>query len=160
MTASDTIEMLGALEGRGIAVWLDGGWGIDALLGEQTRPHEDVDLVVGIEDVPALITELGNRGFHLAEGRPRSNFVLTDANHRKVDVHPVAFDDEGNGHYTMENDEIWIYPGDGFAGTGNVGAKSVRCLTPEVQVLCHKGYELDEDDVRDLEALHARFGVG
>jgi lincosamide nucleotidyltransferase A/C/D/E len=30
----------------GIEVWVDGGWGIDQLLGEQTRRHEDFDLVV------------------------------------------------------------------------------------------------------------------
>lgn len=27
-------------------VWLDGGWGVDALLGRQTRPHDDMDIVI------------------------------------------------------------------------------------------------------------------
>jgi hypothetical protein len=36
----------------------------------------------------------------------------------------------------------------------------VRCLTPEAQVLCHTGYELDEDDFGDLQALRERFGAG
>ncbi|MGH8515394.1 MAG: nucleotidyltransferase domain-containing protein [Gammaproteobacteria bacterium] len=28
-----------------------GGWGIDALLGAQTRPHKDLDLLIRLEDV-------------------------------------------------------------------------------------------------------------
>src|SRR5207247_10666750 len=55
MSAADVLGVLAALDGRGIPAWLDGGWGIDALLGEQTRPHEDVDLVVPVPDVPALV---------------------------------------------------------------------------------------------------------
>jgi hypothetical protein len=27
-------------------IWLDGGWGVDALVGEQTREHEDLNLIV------------------------------------------------------------------------------------------------------------------
>jgi hypothetical protein len=30
----------------GLVVWLDGGWGIDALLGRETRTHADLDLVI------------------------------------------------------------------------------------------------------------------
>lgn len=40
-----------------------------------------------------------------------------------------------------------------------VGGRRVRCLTAEIQVLCHAGYELDDDDFRDMRALHERFGV-
>jgi hypothetical protein len=35
----------------------------------------------------------------------------------------------------------------------------LRCLTPEVQVLCHAGYELGETDHHDLAVLRERFGV-
>jgi hypothetical protein len=37
---------------------------------------------------------------------------------------------------------------------------SVRCLSPEVQVLCHAhGYVPTEKDLRDMELLKERFGV-
>ena len=43
---------------------------------------------------------------------------------------------------------------------GHVQGVSVRCLTPEVQVLCHAhGYVPTEKDFRDMELLRARFGV-
>jgi lincosamide nucleotidyltransferase A/C/D/E len=33
--------------------WLDGAWGVDALLGEKTWDHEDLDLVVARQDCSA-----------------------------------------------------------------------------------------------------------
>ncbi len=35
----------------------------------------------------------------------------------------------------------------------------MACCTAEFQVRSHAGYELDEDDLRDVKALHRRFGV-
>jgi lincosamide nucleotidyltransferase A/C/D/E len=46
-----------------------------------------------------------------------------------------------------------------FVATGVVDGQPVRCLTAEVQVLCHAGYQLREVDFHDMEALHRRFGV-
>lgn len=160
MTAADVLRVLRALDDRGITGWLsDGGWGVDALLGEQTRPHNDLDVIVSLDDVSALRAVLGEQGFRLTEGQPPLCFVLTDDNGHMVDVHPVAFDDHGNGHYTMAGDQVWVYPAAGFTGTGMVGGQPVRCLTPEVQVLCHAGYQLREVDFHDMQALHRRFGV-
>jgi lincosamide nucleotidyltransferase A/C/D/E len=39
MTAADVIEVLQCLERAGVSVWIDGGWGVDALVGAQTREH-------------------------------------------------------------------------------------------------------------------------
>ncbi len=76
-----------------------------------------------------------------------------------MDVHPVVFDDEGGGVYRMEDGRDWTYPAEGFAGRGRVGGTAVRCLTPEVQVLVHAGYELAAKDYAELRLLHERFGV-
>ena len=46
MRAQDVLEIVAYLDAAGVRVWLDGGWGVDALLGEQTRPHKDLDIVV------------------------------------------------------------------------------------------------------------------
>ncbi len=159
-SASDVLEVLDALDDPGIDAWLDGGWGVDALLGGQTRPHHDVDLVVQVDDVPTMLETLGPLGFELVEGEPDSNFVLRDARGREIDVHPVRFDDDGNGVYRMANGEDWIYPTDGFAGTGRIARREVRCLTPDVQMLCHAGgYEPGDTDFHDMRLLNERFGT-
>ena len=40
MESNDVIALLNVLEQEGIAVVVDGGWGVDALLDQQTRPHD------------------------------------------------------------------------------------------------------------------------
>ena len=152
--------MLLLFEGAGIPVWLDGGWGVDALLGTQTRSHKDVDIILPIEDVPKLRTLLAERGFTIREGRPPNAFVLADGAGLEVDVHAATFDDAGNGVYRMQNGEDWIYSVEHLSGRGTIAGKSVRCLTPEAQVLCHVyGYALAEKDYRDMEQIEERFRI-
>jgi lincosamide nucleotidyltransferase A/C/D/E len=159
MTAVDVVGVVSTLESEGIDVWLDGGWGVDALLEEQTRPHDDIDIVLDIDAVPLVREIFEGRDFQIIEGEPPHHFVLAHTDGRKIDVHAVRFDEAGNGIYHMETGRDWPYPAEGFAGTGMVDERPVRCLTPEVQVICHNGYELDENDFHDMEALHRRFGV-
>jgi lincosamide nucleotidyltransferase A/C/D/E len=157
MSAEDVVALLGLMEG--IDVWLEGGWGVDALLGEQTREHDDLDLVVAGSDVPLLVEALGHEGYEVAKGQLPTCIVLLDPAGRQVEVHPVAFNEAGDGIYRMEDGRDWAYPSAGFAGRGSIGGQSVPCLTPEVQVLCHAGYELAETDHHDLAVLRERFGV-
>ncbi len=158
MKADDVITLYQKLEESGIRIWLDGGWGVDALLQEQTRSHKDVDVVVQAEDVGRMREILSRTGFEFAEGTA-TNFVLKDPAEREIDVHVVRFDDHGNGIYRMQNGEDWVYPAEGFAGKGKIGAVQVRCLSPSVQMSCHTGYKLREKHIRDMQLLRERFGV-
>ncbi|MET0938666.1 MAG: amino acid transporter [Gaiellaceae bacterium] len=157
MSAEDVVALLARMDR--IDVWLDGGWGVDALIGEQTREHDDLDLVTARSDVPLLIEALGQEGYEVAKGQLPTCVVLLDPIGRQVDVHPVAFNEAGDGIYRMEDGRDWAYPAAGFAGRGSIAGQSVPCLTPEVQVLCHAGYELAETDRHDLAVLRERFGV-
>jgi lincosamide nucleotidyltransferase A/C/D/E len=129
------------------------------LLGEQTREHDDLDVVVARSIVPLLIEVLADEGYEVAKGQLPTCIVLLDSTGRQVDVHPVDFDDAGDGVYRMEDGRDWAYPAAGFAGNGRVLGRRLRCLTPEVQVLCHAGYELGETDHHDLAVLRGRFGI-
>lgn len=159
MSARDVVALIDRLEESHIEAWLDGGWGIDALLGEQTREHDDVDLVTSVGDATTLIAVLARYLYRLVDGDPSTNFVLLDDPGRQVDVHPVRFSPEGDGMYRMQAGGDWLYPAQGFTGRGRVDGRPVRCLSPKVQVLCHAGYELDDEDRRDLKALQERFRV-
>ena len=160
MTATALIELLELLESEEILVWLDGGWGVDALLGSQSRPHRDVDLILCITDVPKLQAVLGRIGFTVCEGIPPHSFVLANGLGLEVDIHAVVFDEEGNGRYQMRNQEEWIYPSEGFSGQGVINGGVVRCLSSTAQVLCHAyGYTPVEKDFRDMELLQKRFGL-
>jgi lincosamide nucleotidyltransferase A/C/D/E len=160
MSAGALIELLAWIADAGIDVWLDGGWGIDALLETQTRSHKDVDVIVAKKDAGPLTEILERRGFQEKDGGRPENFVLADDRGREVDVHVVEFDAQGNGNYRMENGDIWVFPASGFAGRGTVKGVEVRCLSPEVAVACHaNGYMPKEKDFADMERLERRFGV-
>ena len=160
MAAESLVALLRQLDAAGIEVWLDGGWGVDALLGEQTRPHRDVDLIARVSDVPRMREELSRRGFELKEGLPPDSFVVRDGAGLEVDVHAVNFDDAGNGVYRMQNGADWIFPAEGFEARGVVAGQRVRCLSATVQVLCHAhGYQPAERDFADMARLRDRFGV-
>ena len=66
--AADVLEIVDALESAGVKMWVAGGWGVDALLGEQTRKHPDLDLVLDISDegrAEAALRELGFKRYEL-----------------------------------------------------------------------------------------------
>jgi lincosamide nucleotidyltransferase A/C/D/E len=159
MDSSSLLAVIGLLEADGIDVWLDGGWGVDALLGRQTREHDDLDLVVELDDASRIIELLSGPGYALVAGTPPKSFVMVDTRGHQVDVHPVTAETEGGGVYQMDDGREWVYPAEGFTGRGSVEGKPTRCLSPEVQVLVHAGYELTDKDYRELYLLRERFGV-
>jgi lincosamide nucleotidyltransferase A/C/D/E len=160
MDAGAVLDVLAALERAGIRVWLDGGWGVDALLGEQTRGHADLDIILNSADAPRLQETLVALGFGPKPGGTATNFVLTDARGREIDVHPVEIDRRGYALFALADGRRWPFPPAAFAGRGVVAGREVRCLSVDAQVQCHaQGYEPTENDLGDMEKLQERFGV-
>jgi lincosamide nucleotidyltransferase A/C/D/E len=159
MSGPQVLGILDALAGAGIAAWVDGGWGVDALLGEQTREHEDLDMVIALADGERAEEALSALGFSLSEDQRPTRFVLAHADGRRIDFHTVVFDAGGGGVQQLQDGGSYRYPPAGFAGEGVIGGRVVQCLTPEVQLECHLGYEPDETDRHDMRLLAERFGL-
>ena len=160
MDAADVLHLYNTLEKLGVEIWVDGGWGVDALLERQTRPHKDLDVVMQQKDVSKLRELLEARGYKeikLEIARPH-NFVLADDNSHEIDVHVIVLDGQGNGIYgPVENGEM--YPADALAGRGMIAGQTVRCISAEWTIKFHSGYELKETDYRDVSALCEKFGI-
>jgi lincosamide nucleotidyltransferase A/C/D/E len=158
----DVLMVLDRLDRDGLGVWLDGGWGVDALLGRHSRPHRDLDLVIARDDFAAARDALAGLGFRhdpaAMPGLP-ARLVLVGAGGRQIDLHPVVFDAHGNGWQELGDGAWGAYPAEGLTGVGTVGGRQVRCLTPELQVRHHLGYPLGATDRHDLALLAERFGV-
>jgi lincosamide nucleotidyltransferase A/C/D/E len=155
MTPEDVLSVVNLFEQHHIEVILDGGWAVDALLGEQTRPHEDLDIAMPHKYVPLARALLEARGY---TDVPRSdtrdcNFVIGDAHGHLVDFHTYTFDEDGNLTFGLP------YPPDSLTGTGSVLNHPVRCITPEWLVQFHTGYTFDRNDYRDVSSLCQRFGM-
>jgi len=172
VSTEDALNLYRRLSDNGVQVWLSGGWGIDALLGRQTRPHKDLDAILLLDDMIRMKEILCNDGYVLKElwsenrwvvdgqgNRTATAFVLQDGENHEFDVHAISLDDRGNGVPAWEEVAGFIFTQADLAGNGTIAGFHVKCISPEMQVYCHTGYELPEGQLRDLELLHEKFGV-
>ena len=63
MNENDVIDFLKNAERIGVEVWIDGGWGVDALVGHQTRPHNDIDIFIQKKDMTVFVEMLKSNGY-------------------------------------------------------------------------------------------------
>ncbi len=162
MTARSAREIYQLLADAGVRCWVVGGWGIDALLGRETRSHKDLDILLVRGEHPAAWDLLQGSGFRLdhtweentdpggddGEGRilPTA-YVLIDTDGRQVDVH------------VLEDDlsPLWITDRTFIEGaldaTGTIDDLNVACMSAPMQRIAHTGYVLPEYQQRDLAAL-------
>ncbi len=134
---------------------LDGGWGVDALLGRQTRSHTDVDIVIAYNDVRQLKTLLEARGYRV-EPDPEArayNFLMGDSVGHYVDVHTYTFDPVNHPEFGID------YPIESLNGTGSINGYPVRCISLNYMVQFHTGYKVDETDYHDVKTLCQQFGI-
>lgn len=155
MSADAAVELMQLFDQHRVEVFVDGGWGVDALLGRQTRAHADLDIALQHKDVPLLRKLLEERGYR---DMPRDdtrdcNFVLGDDKGHEVDFHSYTYDTDGKLVFGIP------YPLDSLTGSGSIQGYPVKCISPEWLVKFHSGYELDEDDYYDVAALCERFGI-
>ncbi len=154
----DVLDILTMFDQAGITTWVEGGWGIDALLGMQNRGHGDLDLVVDgalSDDTHRLLSEVG---FSVIFEDLPGRCSYMDAHERAVDLCFVAADrygDRWNVNRTAGRG-VPDYPFDCFT-YGWIGGQKVGCLGPETQVAHHLGYEVEDVDRFDLELLRERF---
>ena len=143
VTGADVLAFLDRLKVQGIEVWIDGGWAVDACLGVQTRPHSDLDIVIGERHVGAADRLLRAAGYGpVARDDTRAwNYVLGDEAGHEIDFHVVVLDGDGNGVYGRpENDDR--YPATALSGRGTIDGRPVACTTPEWLLASHSGYEI------------------
>jgi lincosamide nucleotidyltransferase A/C/D/E len=161
MDSMNALRIVSALRDAGVDATVGGGWGIDALLGRQTRPHSDLDLWVAAEDLDALIktfVHLGiDRLYPWGADRPW-NFVVHDGHELRVDLHFYERLSGGQVHYGS------VRGGDVFdvaclRGKGTIAGAGVVCDSPEWALQCHTGYLPRSVDRHDVTKLCAQFGL-
>jgi lincosamide nucleotidyltransferase A/C/D/E len=160
MTADDVLAFLRLMDERGIGIWVDGGWAVDACLGEQTRPHADLDIVIEQRHLEAAVDALRELGWidvPRDDTRPW-NFVLGNGAGHQIDFHVIALDRHGRGVYGPPANEDY-YPASALAWAGTIAGERVRCTSPEFLLTSHTGYELKAKDRADVAALSDRFGI-
>jgi lincosamide nucleotidyltransferase A/C/D/E len=176
MREADVVDFCDDLSGAGVAFWLMGGWGVDALLQHQTRPHHDVDLLVDVRTLTRFLQRLDALGFSFAyvwedESRPLGTadaeadawdgadpeqptaFVYRHADGREVDVHVVATAADGSMTALWDSRNRCETSAKAVPGEGVIGGQRVPCLSVEMQRSAHTGYDLPPEHLEDLRRL-------
>jgi len=155
---SEVLAVLDAIRSVGCRYWLEGGWGVDALVGHQTRPHRDVDVDFDATCEAAVLDRVAELGYCIETDWRPNRVELVAPGRGWVDLHPLVIDDTGNARQAAleggwhEFDNSWFT-------TGSLAGVTVPCVSAEAQRLFHAGYEPREVDVHDraqLERLATR----
>jgi lincosamide nucleotidyltransferase A/C/D/E len=159
MSADDVLAVLALFRAARVDVWVGGGWGIDALVGRETRPHRDLDLMHRVEQEPTMMAALAAAEFaQTLDWRP-VRFAVTDPAGREIDLHPLTFAPDGSAvQASLEPDRPFTYPARCFV-TGRIGGAVIPCLSAEQQVYFHQGYEPKDRDRHDMAQLRGAFGL-
>ena len=157
MPADLVPRVMDALERGGVSAWLVGGWAVDALAGAQTRPHEDLDLVIdaGADGEQRATAALGGLGFHVMGREPVPSFwwferiAMSDDHGHVVDLHPASLTPQG---VVLRNGDGKVFARDEAFTTGTIAGRQVRCLSPRLQLalLEVRGDDMDGPEVASL----------
>ncbi|HEY6685619.1 MAG TPA: hypothetical protein VI094_05350 [Propionibacteriaceae bacterium] len=148
----EVLGVLGDLAEAGCAVWVAGGWGVDALVGRQTRLHRDLDVAVDASNETVALRVLGRRGYGMETDWRPVRVELIAEGRGWVDVHPVVFDATGHGWQADLGGKQFDYPPEAF-DHGSLGGVRVPCLSRDQQLLFHTNYEPRAIDLHDLALL-------
>lgn len=150
-------QLLDRLQQAEVLAWLDGGWGVDALLGGQTRLHSDLDLVVSRPDLEVLQDVLWLLRFEVLRDWLPNAIAYHDLDGRQVDLHPIDPTLDGGGdQIQLDGESRWHYSA---PVRGVLGGRTVLCCPVADQVSCHLGYPPRPSDFEDMRRLADRFGL-
>jgi lincosamide nucleotidyltransferase A/C/D/E len=154
MPAEKVVELYNTLDKNDVQIWVDGGWGVDALLGEQSREHADLDIALDHEHEAKMQGLLAGQGYKVIQTNDKTewNYVLGDGN-SLIDVHVFGFDESGKNVYGTK------YPKDSLTGTGKINGVTVRCISPEWMIQFKSHPNQGEIDRFDQERLCKKFGL-
>ncbi|MFC5731395.1 MULTISPECIES: nucleotidyltransferase domain-containing protein [Nocardioides] len=152
MDLVDVLHVLDAVHSTGCRFWLEGGWGVDALVGRQTRPHRDVDIDFDADYETDVLDVLADAGYTIETDWRPNRVELSAPGARWVDLHPLVIDHTGDARQAALGGG-WHTFDRSFFTTGVLGGVTVPCVSAEAQRLFHSGYELRAVDHLDLAQL-------
>jgi lincosamide nucleotidyltransferase A/C/D/E len=117
MDAPEVLAVLDLLAAAGADVWVDGGWGVDALLAITTRRHSDLDLVVRLPELATVRQALREAGYDrvLRDWSPVA-VALVDRRGHEIDLHLIRPTADGGGDRADQRAQCTGRPGGPGAG--------------------------------------------
>lgn len=153
-TWQDLLEVLALMERTGIRYWLDGGWGVDVLVGRQTREHRDVDINFDSGHTKELLKELKDYGYEIVTDWSPARVELYHPRLSYIDIHPFVINDDGTAKQVALEGGWYEFDAD-FFGQAAFEGRTVPCISAKGQKIFHTGYDLREVDRHDIANIDA-----
>ncbi len=153
-TKEDLENVLNLLDSLNIRYWIDGGWGIDILLGKQNREHRDIDVDFDGQFTEVLLEVLNAKGYTIETDWRPARIELHHPNLGYLDIHPLIISRDGSAKQAGLNEDWYEFKREWFFHAVFEGRK-IPCLSAEAQKIFHSGYTLREVDHIDLKNLAA-----
>ena len=151
------IEVLDLLDSLGIRYWVDGGWGVDILIGRQNRPHRDVDINFDGAFTNVLLEALLESGYEITTDWSPIRVELLHPRFGYIDVHPLIIAEDGSARQAGPFDTWFEFKAEWFSRTEFEG-RTIPCITAEAQKVFHSGYEPRDVDLIDMANLKLYLG--
>jgi lincosamide nucleotidyltransferase A/C/D/E len=173
MGVGEAMTLLESIERAAGRIYLVGGWGVDALVGRQTRLHDDLDLAFEArpEAEERILEVLGRWGYQLCEehlvvdGLFPVRRSLRDASGHGIDLlpfRPYVTSDAGGA--TADDGGVLptFQPTDFVAGELRDRGRrlKVQCLRAELQLASRERHDLRPSDHHDIAHLRRHVGQG
>lgn len=151
-SAEDLMTVIGILEESRITYWIDGGWGVDILAGEQTRAHRDIDIDFDAREAGKLLAILTGCGYAVDTDEAPVRIELYSGKLGYLDIHPFVLNEDGTAKQANSEGGWYEFGADCF-GTGIFKERVIHCISAKGQKIFHTGYKLRDVDVHDLKII-------
>ena len=152
VTQDQLLKVLALLDTLDMQYWIDGGWGVDILLGKQHRPHRDVDLDFDAAKTEPLLELLSQTGYEIVTDWRPCRIELFHPELGYLDIHPLELAADGSARQADLEGGWWTFRPEWFTSAFFADHR-IPCISAEAQRLFHTGYELREKDRIDMENL-------
>jgi lincosamide nucleotidyltransferase A/C/D/E len=152
MTLDEVCRVLDAVSSTGCRYWLQGGWGVDALVARQTREHRDLDVDFDADYEAAVIGALGELGYVIETDWRPTRVELAAPGRGWVDLHPLTIAADGSATQAALGGRVYKYAAAYFT-EGCLGDRVVPCISASAQMKFREGYEHRPADTHDLAVL-------
>ncbi len=152
VTKNDLLTVLDLLDSLHMRYWIDGGWGVDILLGKQNREHRDIDLDFDSNYTDALLAALQSRGYTITTDWRPCRIELWHPELGYIDIHPLVILEDGSAKQAAP-DGGWYEFEAGWFTSAMLEGRRIPCISAAAQQLFHSGYEQREVDKIDMANL-------
>ena len=131
-TITELFQVLDLLESLDMQFWLDGGWGVDVLYGQQTRLHRDIDIDFDANYTDQLLDLLQERGYQIETNWLPTRVELYSKELGYIDIHPFVLNADGTSKQP-DLDGGWYEFQPDYFGTAVFEGRSIPCISAKGQ---------------------------